>query len=125
MSGVALVQFSSLDLHKLLPITRQGLERSISEPADSIDSNPPLHHMLCVGAIKDPHIKASASATLPYIDLFHAGFIIGALEYNMAEVLEIAGMPTIMVDSVERGISVAFVAGTLIQWKQAILRGCS
>jgi hypothetical protein len=42
----------------------------------------------------------------------------------MAEVLEIAGMPAIVTPSVERGISVAFIAGTLSQWKTAVLRGC-
>lgn len=124
MSGVALVQFSGLDLHKLLPIARQGLDRSISEPADSIDSNPPLHHMLCVAALNEPKLKPSAQACVPYTNLFHAGFIMAVHERDMAEILSICGMPNVLTESVERGISIAFVAGTLAQWKSACLRGC-
>ena len=48
MSGVALVQFSCLDLAKLLPLARQSLDRSLSEAADSVDAEPPLHHLLCL-----------------------------------------------------------------------------
>lgn len=124
MSAAVLVQFSGLDLQKLLPIARQGLDRSISEPADSIDSNPPLHHMLCVAAINEPNLKPSAQACVPYTNLFHAGFIMAAHERDMAEILSICGMPSILTESVERGISVAYVAGTLSKWKSACLRGC-
>jgi hypothetical protein len=124
MSGVALVQFSTVDLQKLLPLTRQGLDRSISEPADSINSNPPLHHMLCIATIKEPNIRPSAAAAIPYVNLFHAGFLVAAHERDMPEIMEIAGMPCVLTESVERGISVAFIAGTLEKWKTAVLRGC-
>jgi len=124
MSGVALIQFSTLDLQKLLPLARQMFDRSISEPADSIDSNPPLHHMLCIAAMNEPDLKPSASACVPYMNLFHAGFIIAADERDMAEILAVCGLPCVMVETVERGICTAFVAGCLSQWKTAILRGC-
>lgn len=124
MSGVALVQFSSLDLTKLLPLARQGLGRSISEVADSIDSNPPLHHMLCIANLKEPDLKPSAASVVPYLNLFHAGFLIACHERDAAEILEICGMPCMMTESIERGISVVFITGTLTQWKQACLRGC-
>lgn len=124
MSGVALVQFSALNLNKLLPLARQALDRSVSSAADSIDSNPPLHHMLCVASIKEPDIRPSAKSVIPYLNLFHAGFLIASHERDIAEILEITGMPAIMVESVERSISVVFIAGTLQEWKTAILRGC-
>lgn len=124
MSDVALVQFSSLDLTKLLPIARRALDRSISEAADSIDSNPPLHHMLCVANIKEPGIRPSAASCVPYLNMFHAGFLIAAYERDIAEILEIAGMPCILVESVARGVCVVFIAGTIDQWKTACLRGC-
>jgi hypothetical protein len=80
--------------------------------------------MLCISAIKDDKLRPSAAATVPYINLFHAGFVVASHEYDMAEILEITGMPAIVTPSVERGVSVAFIAGTLLQWKQAVLRGC-
>ena len=125
MSGVALVQFTSLDLHKFLPLARQAFDRSLSEPADSIDSNPPLHSMLCIAAMNEPNLKPSAQSCVPYINLFHAGFVIATHERDMAEILSISGMPNVMVESdTQRGVSVAFIAGTLAQWKSACLRGC-
>ena len=124
MSGVALVQFSTLNLQKLLPLCRQMLERSISEPADSIGADPPLNHMLCVAAINEPDLKPSAASCVPYMNLFHAGFIIAADERDMAEILAVCGLPCVMVETVERGICTAFIAGTLSQWKTATLRGC-
>ena len=124
MSGVALVQFSSLDLKKLLPLSRQMLKRSISEPADSVGANPPLNHMLCVAAINDPDIIPKAASCVPYMNLFHAGFVIAADERDIAEILSICGLPCVMVETVQRGIYTVFIAGTLAQWKSALLRGC-
>jgi hypothetical protein len=124
MSGVALVQISTLDLSKLLPLGRQALGRSLSEPADSVNSNPPLHHMLCIAALKEPRLRPSPGACVPYLNLFHAGFLIAADERDFAEILEIAGMPCVLTETETRGISTAFVAGTLAQWKTAIIRGC-
>jgi hypothetical protein len=124
MSGVALVQFSKLDTPKLLVLGRQMFERSLSEKADSIDSNPPLHDMLCIASMNEPDLKPSAAACVPYMNLFHAGFCIVADERDIAEILAICGMPSVMVETVSRGICSVFVAGTLLQWKSALLRGC-
>jgi len=123
MSGVALVQFSSLDTRKFLPLGRQSLDRNLADAADSAGHEPPLHHMLCIAAMKNPNAK-SANDIKPILGLFHAGFIIAADERDWAEILEVAGMPTVMVESIERGIFVGFIAGTLLQWHAAILRGC-
>lgn len=124
MSGVVLVQFSSLDLKKLLPIGRQALDRSLSEKADNANMHPPLHHMLCVSSLKTKDIKANALTCKPYLNLFHAGFLIGTYDRHLAEILEIAGMPSVVTDSVERGVALVFIAGTLSNWREAILRGC-
>jgi hypothetical protein len=73
--------------------------------------------------MKDPTVK-TAEDCRPYANLFHAGFIIACDERDCAEILELAGMPSLMVDTVERGISAMFIAGTLSQWGVAVLRGC-
>jgi len=69
-------------------------------------------------------VKASATSVIPYMHLFHAGFIIAADERDCAEILELASMPSVVTPSIKRGISVMFVAGTLTQWRDAILKGC-
>ena len=124
MSGVALVQFSSLKLEKILPLSRQALDRSLSEKADNANFDPPLHHMLCVASIKSADIKSSAESCKPYLNLFHAGFLIAADERDFTEILELAAMPSVLAETVERGYFIGFLAGTLSQWKEALLRGC-
>ena len=124
MSGALLAQFSSLNLGKLLPLGRKALERSLSEAADSIGAEPPLHHMLCLAAIKNPRIRPTVEACAPYLNLFHAGFILAVDVRDLAEVLELAGMPAISTESVSRDIYMVFMAGTLSQWRDALFRGC-
>jgi hypothetical protein len=123
MSGVALVQFSAVDLSKLLPLGRQAFDRNLADAADAAAYEPPLHHMLCIAALKSAE-KMSAESAKPYLNMFHAGFLLVADERDCAEILELAGMPAIMVDTIERGLSVIFIAGTLAQWQDAMLKGC-
>lgn len=123
MSGVALVQFSSVDLKTLLPLGRQAFDRNLADKADSAGHEPPLHHMLCIAAMKTPTSKTSEEIA-PYVNLFHAGFLIAAEERDCAEILEFAGMPSILVETIERGIFAMFISGSLTQWRDAVLRGC-
>lgn len=123
MSGVALVQFSSLELKQVITLGRQGLDRNLCAAADAAGHDPPLQHMLCVAAIKNPD-ASKATDVIPYMNLFHAGFMVAADERDWAEILELAAMPCVMTESVERGINVGFISGTLTQWQAAILRGC-
>ena len=123
MSAVSLVQFSSLNLNGLLTIGRQALDRNLAASADAAGHDPPLHHMLCISALKNPDARSAADAK-PYLNLFHAGVMIAADERDFAEILELAGMPAAMVESINRGLWVAFVAGNLSQWRDAVLRGC-
>lgn len=124
MSGVALVQFSSLNLGKYLPLGRQALDRSLSEKSDAAGHEPPLHHMLCVTALKSPNEKASPLSCRPYLNLFHAGFLVVADDRDFIEILELAGLPCVITETVERNVSLSFISGTLDQWQTALLRGC-
>jgi hypothetical protein len=124
MSGVALVQISAVDVSKLIQIGRQALDRNLAAAPDSAGLEPPMHHMLCVAALKDEHLKPYSESARPYVNMFHAGIVIACEEYECAEILELAGMPSIMVESVERGLNLLYIAGTLAQWREAVLRGC-
>lgn len=111
-------------MDKMLPLMRQALGRSVSAIADKAGFNPPLHDMLCVANIKETNLKPHAMSVKPYLNLFHAGFVIATDERDFAEVLEVAGMPAIMVETLQRDIRLAFITGSLSQWKDAIVRGC-
>lgn len=121
--SAALAMFSQLNTNMLLPLMRQALGRSISAAADKANFEPPLHHMFCVATMKEPDVKLTAAAVKPYLNLFHAGFIIAADERDFAEILEVASMPALLVDTLQRGTKCAYVAGTVAQWRDALLRG--
>lgn len=123
MSGIALVQFSNIDLKTLLPLGRQAFDRNLAGEADRQGHEPPLHHMLCIASMKNPHAK-TVEDTRPYLNLFHAGFIVACNDRDAAEVLEVAGMPSVMVETVERGYLALFISGSIAQWREAVLRGC-
>lgn len=121
--SAALAMVSQLDTNMLLPLMRQATGRSIAAAADKAGFDPPLHHLACLACMKEPEIKLTAAAVKPYLNLFHAGFIIAEDERDMAEILEVSSMPAIMIDTVERGLRCAFVSGTMSQWRDALLRG--
>jgi hypothetical protein len=123
MSGVVLVQFSTLNLKKYIAAGRASLDRNLAQAADSADYEPPLHHMLCVASLKNPDAKF-AKDVIPYLGMFQAGFLVAADERDWAEILEIASMPSIMVPSLDRSTNVGMLTGTLLEWHAAILRGC-
>jgi len=122
MSAVSLVQFSMLDLGKVLPLGRAAFDRNIAESADNAGYEPPLHHMLCIASLKDMSVKTAADVA-PYFNLFHAGFLVAADERDLAEIFEVASMPCITTESLERGWFVSFISGSLSQWRDAMLRG--
>lgn len=121
--SAALAMFSQLNTDMLLPLMRQALGRSISAAADKASFDPPLHHMVCIACMKEPDVKLTAAAVKPYLNLFHAGFIVAADERDFAEVLEVAGLPSVMVDTLQRDTRCAFITGTVAQWRDALLRG--
>jgi hypothetical protein len=79
--------------------------------------------MLCIANMKNPQAK-TAEDTRAYANLFHAGFIVACGDRDAAEILEVAGMPSIMVETVERGYHALFISGSIAQWREAVLRGC-
>jgi hypothetical protein len=95
----------------------------LAESADAVGAEPPLHHMLCVAALKNPAAR-TAEHVRPYMNMFHAGFVVACDERDCAEILELAGMPSVMVESVERGHIALFISGSLSQWRDAVMRGC-
>jgi hypothetical protein len=121
--SAALAMFSQLNTDMLLPLMRQALGRSISSAADKANFDPPLHHMACIASLKEPDLKPTAASIKPYLNLFHAGFVVAADERDFSEILEVAGMPSVLVDTLQRDTKCAFITGTVAQWRDALLRG--
>jgi hypothetical protein len=59
--------------------------------------------------------------------LKHVSFsaFIGADERDMLEILQLAGMPFVVVETIVRSVQAAVVTGTLSQWRDAVVSGCS
>jgi hypothetical protein len=59
--------------------------------------------------------------------LKHVSFsaFIGADERDMLEILQLAGLPFVVVETIVRGVQAAVVTGTLSQWRDAVVSGCS
>lgn len=123
MSAVALVSFTNVNLKKFLPIGRQAFGRNLAEQADVSGHEPPLHHMMCIAALKEKG-KLNQLTLISYMSLFNAGFTMAVDERDAAEVLEICSMPSLLVESQARGVMVLYICGTLTQWAEAVLKGC-
>jgi len=68
-----------------------------------------------------------APAGFPPHLLRHVSFsaLIGADERDMLEILQVASMPFVAVETIARGVQIAVVTGTLDQWRDAIISGCA
>lgn len=121
--GVALVLLSKLDLNTFLPLARRLLDYSVSKSADSFTFPDLAHQLVCIESFKNK--QAPPKVTTKYLELFSAGFLIAADEYDMLDILEATrGMPFIVTDTIERGIQVAIIHGSLAQWRRSIKLAC-
>ncbi len=68
-----------------------------------------------------------APVGLPPHLLKHVSFsaFIGADERDMLEILQLSAMPFVVVETIARGVQAAVVTGTLDQWRDAVVSGCS
>jgi hypothetical protein len=125
-AGVALVLLSNLDLNTLLPLSREILGYSPAKAADgvTIPLSNSAHQLACVAAFKDSKAPPTVRVAIPYLELFHAGFLIAADERDLVDILEISAMPFVITDTLQRGIQVAIVSGTLDDWARAVKLAC-
>ena len=125
-AGAALVLLSNLDLNTLLPLSRELLGYSLAKAADGLTV--PLsefaHQLACLAAFKDSEAPPTVRAAIPYLELCHAGFLVAADERDLVDILEIAGLPFIVVDTPQRGIQTAIVSGSLNSWVRAVKLAC-
>jgi hypothetical protein len=125
--GVALILLTEMNLDAFLPLSREMLGYSPAKAADgvTVPLRETAHQLACLAAFKDGHAAPTVRAAIPYLDLFHAGFLIAADERDIVEILEVAGLPFTHVSTRTRGIDAVIISGSLAQWRVAVKLACN
>jgi hypothetical protein len=113
MNAVQLIMFSAFDLDTFLPIARKARGKGVS--ADAI--TPEVRNMLCVAGLID------GEAT-DVEDFYTLAYLIAVDERDVPEIVQMAGMPHVVTDTVARGIQALIITGSLPKWQRAAKMGC-
>jgi hypothetical protein len=121
-----LVSQPSIDFRTFLGLSHQALGRSPAASSDGCrrDLSDAERFLSCLAAMRDERAPVGLSPHL----LRHVSFsaFIAADERDMLEILQYcAGLPFVAVETIVRGVQAAVVTGTLAQWKDAVISGCS
>jgi hypothetical protein len=124
VADCVLVQQPTIDFGTFLGVSREALGYN---PADSSDASQrdlsdAERWVSCLAAMTDPKAKAGLMPTL----LSHVQFSVLVVvdERDALGVFQVAaGMPFVVADTVQRGIMLAVLTGTLSQWRDAVKTG--
>ena len=121
-----LISAPAIDFRTFIGLSHKVLGRSPAAPSDACrrELSDAERFLSCLAAMRDERASVGLSPHL----LKHVSFsaFIGADERDMLEVLQLcAGMPFVAVETIVRGVQAAVVTGTLDQWKDAVVSGCS
>ena len=122
----ALIQVPSIDFRTFIGLSHKVLGRSPAAPSDACrrELSEAERFLSCLAAMRDERAPVGLSPHL----LKHVSFsaFIGADERDMLEILQLCGgMPFVVVETIMRGVQAAVVTGTLSQWQDAVISGCS
>jgi hypothetical protein len=125
MPDAVLIQVPSIDFRTFIGLSHKVLGRSPAAPSDACrrELSDAERFLSCLAAMRDERAPVGLSPHL----LKHVSFsaFIGADERDMLEILQVAGMPFVAVETIVRGVQAAVVTGTLSQWRDAVVSGCS
>lgn len=113
MVEAVLVSQSALDFDKVILWCQQALGISIADEADQKRLKGIEKFQSCLNALGVDATK--------YLH-FSVQFI--GDEEDVLEALQVMGMPFIAKPTLKRGITYCYVAGTLDQWRDAVIEGC-
>jgi len=121
-----LVQVPSVDFRTFIGLTHKVMGRSPAAAADASrrELSDAEKFLSCLASLRD----AKAGTGLPPHLLSHVSFsaFIGADDRDMLDILQCcAGMPFVVTETTVRGVQIAVVTGTLAQWRDAVVSGCS
>jgi hypothetical protein len=125
MPDAVLIQVPSIDFRTFIGLSHKVLGRSPSATSDACrrELSDAERFLSCLAAMRDEKAPVGLSPHL----LKHVSFsaFIGADERDMLEILQLAGMPFVVVETIVRGVQAAVVTGTLAQWRDAVVSGCA
>lgn len=121
-----LIQVPSIDFRTFIGLSHKVLGRSPSTSADACrrELSDAERFLTCLAAFRDERAPVGLAPHL----LKHVSFsaFVGADDRDMLDILQLcAGMPFVVTDTIVRGVQAAVVTGTLSQWRDAIIAGCS
>jgi hypothetical protein len=121
-----LIQMPIIDFQTFIGLSHRLLGRSPAAPSDACrrELSDAERFLSCLATMRDERAPVGLSPHL----LKHVSFsvFIGADEQDMLEILQLcAGMPFVVAETIVRGVQAAVVTGTLDQWRDAIVSGCS
>jgi hypothetical protein len=121
-----LISAPSIDFCTFIGLSHQALGRSPAAPSDACRRglSDAERFLSCLAAMRDERAPVGLSPHL----LRHVSFsaFIAADERDMLEILQLcAAMPFVAVETIVRGVQAAVVTGTLSQWRDAVVSGCS
>jgi hypothetical protein len=123
--NVLLISKPSIELPTFLSLCEEVLGYSPARSADRAGLTGAPHLLACLTAFKDQDATPTVKGGRDVYNLIHFTFVVAADETDMAPILEaMNGMPFALTETRIRGVQVALVTGSLLEWKQAILRGC-
>ena len=120
-----LIQTPSIDFRTFIGLSHKVLGRSPAAQSDACrrELSDAERFLSCLAAMRDERAPVGLSPHL----LKHVSFsaFIGADERDMLEILQLAAMPFVVAETIVRGVQAAVVTGTLAQWRDAVVSGCS
>jgi len=126
LPDAVLVQVPSIDFRTLIGLSHKVLGRSPAAPSDACrrELSDAERFLSCLAALRDEQAPVGLSPHL----LKHVSFsaFIGADERDILDILQLcSGMPFVVVETIVRGVQAAVVTGTLSEWRDAVVSGCS
>lgn len=120
-----LIQTPSIDFRTFIGLSHKVLGRSPAAQSDACrrELSDAERFLSCLAAMRDEQAPVGLSPHL----LKHVSFsaFIGADERDMLEILQLAAMPFVVVETIVRSVQAAVVTGTLSQWRDAVVSGCA
>jgi hypothetical protein len=126
LPSVVLISVPSIDFRTFIGLSHKVLGRSPAASSDACrrELSDAERFLSCLAALRDEGAPVGLSPHL----LTHVSFsaFIGADERDMLDTLQLCGgMPFVVVETIVRGVQAAVITGTLSQWRDSVVSGCS
>lgn len=122
---VVIIQKPSIDFNAFLSVASQvlGYNPAAASDKSSKKMTDSERLILCLQSMKNPEALKFRDYFLEHINL---SVMVLALEADLLEVMEIcSAMPLVSTTTLRRDVGLAILTGTVRQWREAVVVGCS